>query len=297
MRQEHPNGAFFGNVSQQIRLLVLLMIALDFQSVVGQNVTSSMPLFPSHRIDSWACVYSRMSVAELSSSPAALLVIDPDFYSAEEIKSVKQSRKIVLAYISIGEAENYRSYFPKIKGKSYLGSENPSWKGNFMVEYSHPEWKRILCEYSQKIIEKGFDGLLFDVVDSWENHGTNSQTRSSMTGLIVSLAEFLRAKNPALILLLQNSDRLFENPKVMQLFNGLTQESLFYSWRAEHLSWHQQRDKIARLRNLRQQGKFIGLLEYTRIKSNITKCKTEAFSYGFIPYFSEKELDRLFPIP
>ena len=67
----------------------------------------------------------------------------------DAIRSGKTGRKVV-AYISIGEAEDYRPYWrPEwgAKGKltaaapTWLGIENPEWKGNYRVKYWNAEWQ------------------------------------------------------------------------------------------------------------------------------------------------------------
>ena len=46
--------------------------------------------------------------------------------------------RIVLAYLSIGEAEDYRSYWQRdwsVSPPAWLGAENPDWPGNYAVNY------------------------------------------------------------------------------------------------------------------------------------------------------------------
>ncbi|TAN37800.1 MAG: hypothetical protein EPN23_04615 [Verrucomicrobia bacterium] len=45
------------------------------------------------------------------------------------------------AYLSIGEAGDYRGYWEKewsAQPPTWLGAENPDWKGNFKVRYWQP---------------------------------------------------------------------------------------------------------------------------------------------------------------
>ncbi len=84
-------------------------------------------------------------------------------------------RRLLLAYLSIGEAENYRPYwhagwrpgFP-----AWLSKENPNWEGNFKVKYWQEGWKRIIFGSPEasldKILEAGFDGAYLDIIDAYE---------------------------------------------------------------------------------------------------------------------------------
>ncbi|MCI0471716.1 MAG: endo alpha-1,4 polygalactosaminidase, partial [Candidatus Aminicenantes bacterium] len=80
-------------------------------------------------------------------------------------------RRLVLAYLSIGEAENYRWYWQagwKPGNPSWLGAENPDWKGNYAVSYWASEWQAIVFQYVDAIIAAGFDGVYLDKIDEYE---------------------------------------------------------------------------------------------------------------------------------
>ncbi len=83
------------------------------------------------------------------------------------------AKRIVIAYLSIGEAENYRYYYPKTADQpDWLGEENPNWPGNYNVKYWQENWQTIIfgndASYLDKIIELGFDGVYLDKIDSYE---------------------------------------------------------------------------------------------------------------------------------
>lgn len=85
------------------------------------------------------------------------------------------SRRRVLSYLSIGEAENYRFYWNKdwkAKPPEWLGPANPDWKNNYKVKYWMPEWKAILMGssdgYLDHILDQGFDGVYLDLVDAYQ---------------------------------------------------------------------------------------------------------------------------------
>ncbi len=83
--------------------------------------------------------------------------------------------RLVIAYMSIGEAEDYRYYWKPEWSSSppyWLGSENPDWPGNFKVWYWEKEWQDIIINgqdaYLQKILDAGFDGVYLDIIDAFE---------------------------------------------------------------------------------------------------------------------------------
>ena len=119
----------------------------------------------------------------LRSTRFDLLVIDL-FYNGtpltiEEVGSLKVKRdggtRLVICYMSIGEAEDYRYYWGlgwEQDGPSWLGRENPEWEGNYQVEYWDKGWKQILYKsensYLSKVLKAGFDGVFLGQVGAYE---------------------------------------------------------------------------------------------------------------------------------
>jgi cysteinyl-tRNA synthetase, unknown class len=109
-----------------------------------------------------------------------LVVIDlfhfGEAYSKEEVSLLQKkpngNRRLVICYLSIGEAENYRYYWKNdwntIPPK-WLGPENTNWTGNFSVEYWNTEWQNIIYgttdSYLDRILSVGFDGAYLDLID------------------------------------------------------------------------------------------------------------------------------------
>jgi cysteinyl-tRNA synthetase len=123
----------------------------------------------------------------LAQSKFDLVVIDYSFdgsdgqaFTKSEITALKQTLggKIV-AYLSIGEAENYRWYWqegwdanhdgtPDAVAPDWLDNQNPDWLGNYKVRYWQQGWQNIIFQYLDKIIAAGFDGVYLDIIDAYE---------------------------------------------------------------------------------------------------------------------------------
>ncbi len=100
-------------------------------------------------------------------------------FSYSDIAQLKTKQnggtRLVLAYLSIGEAEDYRYYWKTAWKKNppgWLEKENPEWKGNYKVRYWEQEWQEIIVSgknsYMQKIMNAGFDGVYLDLIDAFE---------------------------------------------------------------------------------------------------------------------------------
>ncbi|MHC4103502.1 MAG: endo alpha-1,4 polygalactosaminidase [Planctomycetota bacterium] len=83
--------------------------------------------------------------------------------------------RLVIAYMSIGEAEDYRYYWKtswETSPPSWLARENPDWAGNYKVRYWDESWQSIIygneSSYLAKILNAGFDGVYLDIIDAYE---------------------------------------------------------------------------------------------------------------------------------
>jgi len=94
-------------------------------------------------------------------------------------KKPNGARRLVIAYMSVGEAEDYRYYWKAGWEKSkpqFLEQENKLWKGNYKVRYWDKQWHVILYgngneelfgdSYPGRVIAAGFDGVYMDVLDA-----------------------------------------------------------------------------------------------------------------------------------
>lgn len=122
-------------------------------------------------------------LAALRASPADLLIIDLYYGAApltrREVARLQEKpqggRRLVLAYLSVGEAADYRPYWQKhwaAKRPDWLAQPNPAWPDSYRVKYWSRPWRRILYgsadAYLDEIIDAGFDGAFLDVMDAWQ---------------------------------------------------------------------------------------------------------------------------------
>ena len=112
-----------------------------------------------------------------------LVLIDAFFedtpLTAAQITALKTkpngARRLVIAYMSIGEVENYRFYWQpgwKPGNPDWIASENANFPGNFKVQYWRQEWQDLLLNgpgaYLNRITNAGFDGVYLDLIDAFE---------------------------------------------------------------------------------------------------------------------------------
>lgn len=104
---------------------------------------------------------------------------DGTAFTSSEINQLKTKanggKRMVICYMSIGEAEDYRYYWHNswLSNKpDWLKAENPDWPGNYKVKYWNADWQQIIygndASYLKKILNAGFDGVYLDIIDAFE---------------------------------------------------------------------------------------------------------------------------------
>lgn len=108
-----------------------------------------------------------------------LFSVDGEAFTADEIEQLRHKKnggkRMVIAYMSIGEAEDYRYYWQSDWNHhkpAWMDKENPNWKGNYKVKYWEKTWQDIIYgndnSYLKKILDAGFDGVYLDIIDAFE---------------------------------------------------------------------------------------------------------------------------------
>lgn len=123
-------------------------------------------------------------ITSVTSTNYDLLIMDLFFnngtaFTSAEISQLKNKanggQRLILSYMSIGEAENYRYYWQpswNTNKPSWLDTENPNWPGNYKVKYWNTEWQNIIFgnnnSYLKKVVDANFDGVYLDIIDAFE---------------------------------------------------------------------------------------------------------------------------------
>lgn len=170
-----------------LTLTILLLPVMMFFQPYSANAT-----WPPN---GWAYWLQDISLGTLTSESPNLVVMDYSStggesgeWTAQEIASLHDAGCVVVAYFSIGEAENYRYYWQNSwvdSPPAWLGPVNPDWAGNYKVRFWMSDWKDILFgvesgdnkSYLDRIIDQGFDGIYLDIVDAYYYWSEGSRGR------------------------------------------------------------------------------------------------------------------------
>jgi len=170
----------------------------------------------------------------------------PDADAAEEVAALKAlpghslERRLVLAYVDIGQAEEHRSYWQdgwQPGNPDWIAGLDPDgWEGNYPVAYWRPEWRAIMQSAVQQIATDGFDGIYMDWVEAYSDPSVIDLAErdgifapEAMVSFIEEIGSWGRAVNPEFLVVAQNAAELMdEAPRYLEVIDGLAQEQLHY---------------------------------------------------------------------
>ncbi|MFQ5743693.1 MAG: MJ1477/TM1410 family putative glycoside hydrolase [Acidobacteriota bacterium] len=223
-------------MSRKITTTLVLSIALQWVSLPVEEIQARHPEAANPDlpilVDDYA--YQLQGYAKglkrVAESRFDLVVIDysrfgdaGSEFTKEQIEALKFDgpcgRRIVLSYMSIGEAETFRFYFDPdwidedgnpVPGvaPAFLGPSNPDYPDNYKVRFWMKSWKVIIYgvgqgsekSYLDRIIDAGFDGVYLDIIDAFEFWGpdeidgndVNRRAPKDMVSFVRQIARYAR---------------------------------------------------------------------------------------------------------
>jgi len=270
-------------------------------------------------VTAWAYQLQDISIEEIAANPTFQLVVidyssdggEAGEWSPLEIETIRQSGKIPGAYISIGEAEEYRYYWDPAWGQDpppWLGPENPDWPGNYKVRFWDPAWQAIIFAWIDRIVNQGFGGLYLDIIDAYyfwsEEFPENLQADADMAQFVLGIRAHLSSLGqPDALVIPQNGSFItveddVEGPLADAYYDAIDAigiEDVFYYGPAdEDNPYNPDAERLQMLAEYRSQGKTVLSVEYLTVPEVITQYVDYARTEDFLPYASVRALDQLF---
>lgn len=208
---------------------------------------------------------------------------------------------IVLAYLSVGEAETGRGYWHAVRGRSFAIEQNHDWPDNVRVDIRDRRWQSILLdEEVPRLLAEGYQGFMLDTLDTAPYLERKDPVR--FAGSRQSLGEFLallRRMFPKAILLANGTETLAD---AAPFVDGYVTEGIFATydsaplryrkttsaerdWRLAQVAaalaraWH----PIFSIEYAAGAGAPAGLAEWAARQSR---------EHGFHPFVTSKSIDR-----
>lgn len=266
-------------------------------------------------VRSFACQFNELDLVTALSSNFDLLVTDYSSdgsdagrYTATEVRQLQAGgKRRVVAYLSVGEAENYRFYWKRSwspGSPGWLGPENPDWQGNYKVKYWNAAWKSTLygspTAYLDKIIAAGYDGVFLDVVDAyefWEDQGRGS-AGADMATLVKELTAYARTHGGGADfgVFLNGGEGLIGDTALLSTITGLAKEDMFFGLDGLGVPTDPAFTKAeqAMLKPAVDAKKLILSIDYSASVSDRSTAHLRAAASGYLEYVSSSlGLDQL----
>lgn len=265
---------------------------------------------PSMGINDFAFVINGADIADILNTSFDLVIIDysrdgseAKKYTPAQIQSLKDNNTIPIAYLSIGEAEDYRYYWNDdwyTSPPSWLGEENPNWEGNYKVRYWQQEWKNIVFEYLEQIIALGFNGVMLDIIDGYyywsDEMGEVSETfaANEMINFVNEINTFAASEKRTqdFMIIPQNAVEIIDydsQGKFVNSISGLSIEGLYYNSDGSQTNKRKRARRIEYIERYQDLGKIIMVTDYVYPNMNkIIDFYSKTKAQGFIPYAADR---------
>ena len=271
---------------------------------------------------SWAYQLQNADPHEIARSGFDIVVMDYSFdgsaenrYSPSDISLIKDAGILPIAYVSIGEAENYRFYWNPSWDSlppPWLGPENPDWGGNYAVKYWDTTWQRIIYTYLDTIVWQGFRGVYLDKVDEFEFWSLDDSIMSEqeaaerMINFVVAIARYCKSRaGEDFYVIPQNGEQLImydSNGDLLREISGWAVEDMFYDGLLPIPQTITEK-RAQYLEVVLNTGRMVLSVDYVddgtgyvgQNKIRIDDYRRKAQIHGYIPYAarSDRELDEL----
>jgi cysteinyl-tRNA synthetase len=286
-------------------LIYLLVLTLLFFASTDRSKAASGTPFAG--IKSWGFQLQLPDPDTLADSRCDLLIVDysrdgtaEGALSPQEVEKIRNSRHIVLSYLSIGEAEDYRYYWSETweeEPPPWLGKENPDWPGNYPVRYWHQEWQRLIYgssrSYLDRIMAAGFDGVYLDRVDAYYNwQSEHDGARDEMVQFVADLSAYARSRSPGFVIVAQNAEPLLREQLFLDSIDAYGKEDLFYgvSGDGQPNLESATRASLNEIRRALDASKPVFLVEYDLSQAETARVRQRALDLGMVPSFASRAL-------
>jgi cysteinyl-tRNA synthetase len=289
------------------------------------------------------------AVDALVDSHYDLLVLEPtrsdrdnaDFDTANMVERLHASSssyadrgKLVIAYVDIGEAEDWRYYWlpswvaptdGQVGDPDFLIRLDPDgWEGNYPVAFWDDRWKDIIIyddnSMLNQVLDDGFDGIYMDWVEAYSDELVAAAAESADVDPVEEMVEFIReirayaqARNPNFLIIPQNASELAElHPDYLSLIDAIGQEQIYFDGDADTINADENSGDVRvpatgdgystqfyeeTLEPFLDAGKVVLSVDYAQQPDNVTEAYSRATAQGYIPYVTLRALIQLTDTP
>jgi polysaccharide biosynthesis protein PelA len=249
-------------------------------------------------------VYADPSIAFFYGRPAPVnllshfsqVVVEPE--NMDNVDYLREKGTKVFAYVSVGEVNATRSWYPEIPRSWFVGS-NKEWDSG-IVDLTQEGWHDYLInKYLSRLWEGGYRGFFLDGLETYQRLAVEPERRLMQEKALSRLIKRIHQHFPGVELIFNRGFDLL--PEVGQYAVALAAESLFQRWdpysqKYESVIEPDRHWLISKLRQVRDQyGLKIIVVDYVDpTQKKLARATARRISdLGFTPWVANPGLDIL----
>lgn len=246
-------------------ILLLLVLLIALLPTAGSHAQSGDRTPAEARLAAVTTWFYYLSVdlstddlTRLIASDYEMVVIDPivteqqntGYDIAATVHALQETGKLVIAYIDIGQAEEYRTYWQagwQIGNPAWIvGADPDGWSGNYPVAFWYDEWQAIWFDDETGIlpmlVEVGFDGVYLDWVEAYDDENLIAfaeqeglDATQEMLWFVEDISTIGKALREDFIVIAQNAAPLLVYEDYRAVIDGVAQEAVWFDGAADGL--------------------------------------------------------------
>ncbi|HDD66318.1 MAG TPA: hypothetical protein ENG52_01680, partial [Nitrososphaeria archaeon] len=237
--------------------------------------------------------YDNVNESKLLKLAPKLLIVDPGEVERETIRKLQKLGTEVIAYVNLGMAEEWRSYWKERWRRSpprWIAEKSREWSGEYIVMFWHPAWRRILRKVLKSIEREGYDGILLDNIDVyeyWEEKGCKAEEK-----LLMIIKWIKLTYSGKIYVNIGSGLKLIYDEEFMKLVDGILREEVWASYRGV-IDPEETKEILNALIYAKQRGKDVVILDYSNNERLTNAILSECAILGFKCYIGSRDLNSL----
>ena len=237
--------------------------------------------------------YDNVNESKLLKLAPKLLIVDPGEVERETIRKLQKLGTEVIAYVNLGMAEEWRSYWKERWRRSpprWIAEKSREWSGEYVVMFWHPAWRRILRKVLKSIEREGYDGILLDNIDVyeyWEEKGCKAEEK-----LLMIIKWIKLTYSGKIYVNIGSGLKLIYDEEFMKLVDGILREEVWASYRGV-IDPEETKEILNALIYAKQRGKDVVILDYSNNERLTNAILSECAILGFKCYIGSRDLNSL----
>ncbi len=228
-----------------------------------------------------------------------LLILESE--AVGDLSPEDKKGRLCVGYMSVGEAERNRWFYPDVKDKSWVLDANPEWPDSRLVDPRSDEWRDLIVNYvAAGIRDAGYDGFILDNVDTPEELlRRDPELYRGADEAMAGILRALREAYPDAVIIANGGLGIV--PLAAEAVDAVMYEGTFSSWRRQEggdfgygeISPQNKAWQRPRLLRVKAKGLPILALEYVEAGNadEERRVRDAVIRAGNSPYVSQRDLD------